>query len=74
MRIVVVHDRYNNTPIVIVRPNMISIVRKAKERDKEYTIIFIEGIPFEIKETVEDVINKIKSAERRKNERKNHTR
>lgn len=62
MKIIVLHDRYSNDQI-IVRPDAISMIRKGKEEGKEYSNIIAEGFAIDIKETIGEVMVKIKQAE-----------
>ena len=62
MKIIVVHDRYSNEP-VIVRPDAISMIRKGEEEGKEYSTILVEGFLLDIEETIGTVMTKIKKAE-----------
>lgn len=75
MRIVVLHDRYSNEPIV-VRPEAITAIRKTTSiiekneingniRDEEEcSSIFMYNIELDVKESIGTVITKIKKAER----------
>lgn len=65
MKIIVLHDRYSNEPVV-VRPNKINMIRKSKEDDEEYSSIIVDGFVIELKETIGDVMTKIKKAESEK--------
>ena len=74
MKTVVLHDRYSNEPIV-VRPEAINAVRKAKKiiekneingniRDEEeYSTIIVYDVMLDVKESIGTVITKIKKAE-----------
>ena len=64
MRIIVLHDKYSNEPIV-VSPNVITMIRKIKdEKGAEYSNIVVGTITMlDVKETIGIVINKIKKAE-----------
>lgn len=62
MKIIVLHDKYSNEPIVI-RPNEISVIRKIKENDIESSEIIVGQFSFGVKETMGIVMNKIKKAE-----------
>ena len=62
-KIIVLHDRFSNEPVVI-RVDAIVMIRKCKEDVKEYTtIILTGGCYIEIKETIGDVMIKIQKAE-----------
>jgi len=76
MRIVVLHDRYSNEPIV-VRPEAITAIRKTtsiiekneingniRDEEEEYSSIFMYNVEFDVKESIGTVITKIKKAER----------
>lgn len=62
MKIIVLHDKYSNEPI-IVRPNAISMIRKYKCIEEEYSSIVVESITMDVKETIGTVMKKIKKAE-----------
>ena len=62
MKIIVLHDRYDNEP-VIVRPDAISMIRQENDEGKKYSNIVVEGIATDIKETIGAVMVKIKRAE-----------
>lgn len=62
MKIIVLHDKYSNEPM-IVRPDAISMIRKEKDDNEEYSTIHLNGFVLTIKETIGDVMAKIKKAE-----------
>lgn len=62
MKIIVLHDRFSNQPI-IVRPDAISMIRKFKDGGEVYSNIVVEGFGLDIKEDIEDVMVKIKKTE-----------
>lgn len=62
MKIIVLHDRYSNDTI-IVQPDAIKMIRKGKEDGEEYSNIVAEGFSIDIKETIREVMVKIKNAE-----------
>lgn len=62
MKIIVLHDRYSNEPM-IVRSDAISMIRKEKDDNGEYSTIHLNGYGFTIKETIGDVMVKIKKVE-----------
>ena len=75
MKTVVLHDRYSNEPIV-VRPEAINAVRKAKkiiekneingnirDEEEEYSTIIVYDVMLDVKESIGTVITKIKKAE-----------
>ena len=61
---IVLHDRFSNEPIVI-RTSAIKAVRKAFDltEDNEYSEVMIEALFISVKETIGEVIKKIKKAE-----------
>lgn len=61
MKIIVLHDKYTNDPMV-VQPNEIKIIRKVKEDNIEFSEIFVGQFSFNVKETIGIVMNKIKKA------------
>ena len=75
MKTVVLHDRYSNEAIV-VRPEAINAVRKAKkiiekneingnirDEEEEYSTIIVYNVMLDVKESIGTVITKIKKAE-----------
>ena len=62
MKIIVLHDRYNNETVV-VRPDAINMIRKVEDKGEEFSNILGEGFAFDVKETIGDVMRKIKKAE-----------
>lgn len=68
-KVIVLHDRYSNEPIVI-RTSVINAVRKAFDRtrdvEEEYSEIMIDTFFLDVKETIGTVITKIKKAESEK--------
>lgn len=62
MKIIVLHDKYSNEPIVI-RPDAIIAVRTIKDEEQEYSEIVMVAYTFIVKETIGDIINKIKKVE-----------
>lgn len=62
MKIIVLHDRYSNEPIVI-RVDVINAIKKVKDGDEEYSELFINGVYQAVKETIGIVMNKIRKAE-----------
>lgn len=67
MKIVVLHDRYSNEPIII-RIDAITAIRKVIDRvegsEEEYSSVNVSQIFFDVKEHVDVVMTKIKNAER----------
>ena len=64
MKTVVLHDRYNNEPMVI-RPEAIVAIRKVKKiEEEEYSNIIVDTVMIDVKESIGTVITKIKKAER----------
>ena len=68
MKIIVLHDRYSNEPVVI-RVDAIIAVRKVIDRvennKEEYSSVNVSQIFFDVKERIDVVMTKIKNAERR---------
>ena len=75
MKIVVLHDRYSNEPIV-VRAEAITAIRKItsiiekneingniRDEEEQYSSIFMYNVEFDVKESIGTVITKIKKAE-----------
>ncbi len=62
MKIIVLHDRYSNDP-VIVRPDAIVMMQKCKDDKGEYSNIVVGTITMDVKETIGTVMTKIKKAE-----------
>lgn len=63
MKIIVLHDRYNNNEPIIVRPDAIIAVRKGKEEEEYSNILLVAGFALDVKETVGTVMTKIKKVE-----------
>lgn len=62
---IVLHDRYDNEPIVI-RPSAILAVRKEFDKTEmveEYSEVMIGPMFISVKETIGEVMKKIKKAE-----------
>ena len=68
MKIIVLHDRYSNEPVVI-RVDAITAVRKVIDRVEnskdEYSAVWVSQTFFDVKEHIDVVMTKIKNAERR---------
>jgi len=62
MKIIVLHDRYSNEPVVI-RVDAIDAIKKVKDGNEEYSDLYINGVYQTIKETIGTVMTKIKKAE-----------
>lgn len=66
MKIIVLHDRYSNEPIII-RVDAITAIRKEKDRENindEYSNVCISQMHFDVNEHIDVVMSKIKNAER----------
>lgn len=66
MKIIVVHDRYRNEPIIIRVDAIIAIKKEIDgeyDSNDEYSILFVPQSFFEIKEPINVVMTKIKKAE-----------
>ena len=66
MKIIVVHDRYSNEPIVIKTSAIVAVKRVIDESQKnkeEYSEIFAGVNVFMVKETIGTILTKIKKAE-----------
>ena len=67
MKIIVLHDRYNNEPIII-RVDAINSIQKIIDRvensKEEYSAVNVSHIVFDVKEHIDVVMLKIKNAER----------
>lgn len=67
MKIIVLHDRYSNEPIII-RVDAITAIKKEIDRIEnskdEYSKINVSQIFFDVKEHIDVVMTKIKNAER----------
>jgi hypothetical protein len=66
MKMIVLHDSYNNNPIV-VRPEAINVLRKIFENngdsEEEVAEVTVGNMCFIVKENIGEVILKIKKAE-----------
>lgn len=67
MKIIVLHDRYSNEPIII-RVDAITAIKKAIDRvensNDEYSSVCVSQVFFDVKEHIDVVMSKIKNAER----------
>lgn len=67
MKIIVLHDRYSNEPIII-RVDAITTIKKEIDRvensKEEYSIINVSQTFFDVKEHIGVVMTKIKNAEK----------
>jgi len=67
MKIIVLHDRYSNEPIV-VRADAITAIQKVIDRvensEEEYSNIFVSQFCFNVKEHIDVVMLRIKNVER----------
>lgn len=68
MKIIVLHDRYSNEPVVI-RVDAITAIRKVIDRVEdskdEYSAVWVSHTFFDVKEHIDVVMTKIRNAERR---------
>lgn len=66
MKIIVLHDRYSNEPVVI-RVDAITAIRKVIDRvensKEEYSSVNVSQMFFDVKEHIGDIMTKIKNAE-----------
>ena len=62
MKIIELHDRYSNEPVVI-RVDAINAIKKCKDGQEEYSELLIDNMCEAVKETIEIVINKIQKTE-----------
>lgn len=66
MKIIVLHDRYSNEPIII-RVDAITAIRKVIDRvensKEEYSSINVSQMFFDVNEHIGDIMTKIKNAE-----------
>ena len=67
MKIIVLHDRYSNEPIII-RVDAIIAIKKVIDRVEnskdEYSNVCVSQVFFDVKEHIGVVMSKIKNAER----------
>lgn len=69
---IILHDRYNNAPIII-SPDRISMIRIIEDDGQftnmigEYVNIVVDGASFDIKESIRELVLKIKNVERSDN-------
>ena len=73
MKIIVLHDRYNNEPIII-NVDTITAIKKEIDREEdsenEYSIVFTIPSSFVVKEHIDVVMLRIKNADRAESEGK----
>lgn len=62
MKIIVLHDRYSNEPVVI-RVDAISMIKKCKDGQEEYSELLINDVFQAVKETIGIVMNRIRKTE-----------
>lgn len=65
MKIIVLHDRYSNEPVVI-RVDAIKMIKKCKDGQEEYSELLIDNMCENVKETIGIVMNKIQKTESEK--------
>lgn len=69
---IIIHDRYNNAPIII-SPYRISMIRTIRDDGQftnmigEYVNIVVDGDSFDIKESMRELVLKIKNVQRSDN-------
>lgn len=67
MKLIVLHDRYSNEPIII-KVDAITAIKKEIDRIEnskdEYSKVSVSQIFFDVKEHIDVVMSKIKNAER----------
>lgn len=67
MKIIVLHDRYSNEPIII-RVDAINAIKKVIDRVEnskdEFSNVCVPQVSFDVKEHIDVVMTKIKNAER----------
>lgn len=67
MKIIVLHDRYSNEPIII-RVDAITAIKKIIDVEKEeYSTVNVSQIFFDVKEHIDVIMAKINNAEREHN-------
>ena len=75
MKIIVLHDRYSNEPIII-RVDAITAIKKAIDRvensNDEYSNVCVSQVFFDVKEHIDVVMSKIKNAEIKAESEKRH--
>ena len=62
MKIIELHDRYSNEPVVI-RVDAINAIKKCKDGQEEYSELLIDNMCEAVKETIGIVMNKIQKTE-----------
>lgn len=62
MKIIVLHDRYSNKPVVI-RVDAINAIKKCKDGQEEYSELLIGNMWEAVEETIGIVMNKIQKTE-----------
>lgn len=65
MKIIVLHDKYNNNPIII-RVDTIAAIMKTSNPDEEWTSVFLSQTVFDVQERIDVVMSRIKNAEKKK--------
>ena len=67
MKIIVLHDRYTNEPVIMRVDAILSFkkeVNKAENSEEEYSNINVLGTFYDVKEHIDVVMKKINNAER----------
>lgn len=65
MKIIVLHDKYDNNPIII-RVDAITAIKNSSNPDEEYTSVFLSQTVFDVQERIDVVMSRIKNAEKKK--------
>jgi hypothetical protein len=65
MRIIVLHDIFSNEPIV-VKTSAINAVQKIDDGEKEWSGIFVGNFTFDVAESFDTIMQKIREVESEK--------
>ncbi len=66
MKIIVLHDKYNNNPIIIKVDAITAIIKATDLDDGEFSQVFLSQTQFNVQERIDVVMSRIKNAEKKK--------
>lgn len=75
MKIIVLHEIYENKPVIIKIDAISGIIKRnyqVKDSFEEYTTVFVQSFSFDVNEHVEDILTKIEIAESMGNNKKSY--
>ena len=66
MKIIVLHDKNSNNPIIIRVDAITAIMKETYRDDGEFTHVLLSQAQFDVQERIDVVMSKIKNAEKKK--------